>query len=234
MEYRTHQLRKSALALVLLTLGLVMVAETQNALAGPWRKHSRRPHTLAPYEFVLEGALVQPGDEPAGDYWTTDHGLSTENGWQLGGRIRYYVTGNFTVSPSFHYTDFGDFTDIADFEDIGTDLGFEISTAIARYGLDFQQFLGRPGAEIRPYVTAGFALCHNRYRDWIETDGTYKTSMNTLGFGLGLGLKLGGIEVSGVYNINRFDTIRLPSASNDTNYNWDNVVVRVGFSPVWF
>ncbi len=226
MDYLTSQFRKPVVQLVLLLFLLALMFKPVDADARGHGSRSRQPYRTHHNEFVFEGSLVMAGSELSDDYWTSDHGLSQQDGWELGCRVRHYLTPYLALSPTFHYKQFSDFTDISESG------GIEISTAIFRYGLDFQQFLTPPRSMVRPYVTAGIALCHNTYQDWLEGDGYFKTNANALGVGVGFGVRFEAIEISGVYNINRFESENLPSVSTDTDYNWDNIVIRIGISPV--
>jgi hypothetical protein len=100
--------------------------------------------------------------------------------------------------------------------------------------VDLQSFLGDPDAPVRPYVTLGVALSYNTYRDeQIELDGYrsyYDHGTSGLAFVGGVGLAFGPVELSGVYNLNRFETDGLPAANDADQWDWDHVTVRAGVS----
>lgn len=179
-------------------------------------------------EFILEGGLAEPGEELKDDFWTTEQGFGAGTGYELGIRYRQYINEWFAFSPSFHYTRFGEESGI--FEDQYGVAGYSIRESNYRYSLDFNAFMGPDHAPVRAFLTGGVSLVNNRYRDVIEGDGIYKTSINTPAFHGGVGIKMRNIEVTGEYVYNRFDSDELPPADGLRDYNWDYVVLRVGLA----
>lgn len=186
---------------------------------------------VPPAEIMIEGGGALPGGDLDRSYELLDGGtgFGAETGYEIGARFRYWFTGSWAVSPSFHYVNFGDF--------IGTheaiDGEFEIGTSIARFGADVQAFLGDPEEEVRPFLTVGAGLYRNRYRDELIADQGFEfsfntESFNTLGLCAGGGLRMGSFEFSAVYHLNRFDTSRLLPGSTKVDFDWDYVSVRFG------
>ena len=179
-------------------------------------------------EFVVEGGYAGPMGDLQDDYFTTDQGLGATGGYMIGLRFRHYLSPYLAVAPSFQYVKFGSNSGVADFPGYGDTLAYSIDTSLYRYGLDLQSFLGHVRNQIRPYLTLGISLNHNRYHDEIQGYYPYSHSIDTLGGALGFGLQMGAVELSAVYNYNRFNTDGLPSASGSTEYNWDYFVVQAG------
>ena len=180
-------------------------------------------------ELVFEGAMAEPLGDQQDDFFTTNTGFGATTGYELGLRYRMYLSPHLAISPSFHYTRFGSFSGVANFPE-GDNLGFDIRLTNYRYGLDLQTFIGSPDVTIRPFLTGGIALIHNMYRDELQYVGIFTTSINAPAYSAGVGLKARHIELSAVYNWNRFDTTIFSGDPGQTTYNWDYAVVRVGFA----
>jgi opacity protein-like surface antigen len=182
------------------------------------------------YELVVEAGAALPYGELGDDFEDTRKGLGARTGYDLGARLRYFATGFLSVGPSFHYARFGDWEGVFD-DEYGVD-AYSTSASVLRYGLDVQLFLAPRDAHLRPYITAGGAACHNRYRDWVEGGGTFRTSSTNLALGLGAGLVFGPMELSAIWNHNPAENRNLPRAEGvtDTSYDWSFLVVRVGFA----
>ena len=199
--------------------------------SGPQYQRGQSSH-----EFLLEGGLAEPmGDQKDELYLVSDdpmgnvRGLGQGTGYEVGFRIRQYLSEYFAVSPAFHYIRMGSATGVTDY-DGSQELAYSVRASTYKYGLDFQAFMGGPRSSFRPYLTGGVALAHNVYRDELQYNGVYKTSVNAPAFSGGLGFKFKNIELVGEYTYNRFDSTNLPPLEGTTNYNWDFLVVRVGFS----
>ncbi len=194
---------------------------------------SRGPrHLTAPshHEFVFEAALAEPMGDQADDFLTSDNGFGSSTGYELGVRYRYYLGGALTVSPHFHYTRFGDAEGVAEFGDPAEPLWYSLRTSNYRYGVDLQAFMAGPGANIRPYLFGGVNLINNRYRDELQYEGVFTTSMNTPAWSAGVGFKMNVIEISAEYVFNRFSTSNLTPATGSVDYDWDYVAVRFGLA----
>lgn len=199
--------------------------------SGPQYQRGQSSH-----EFLLEGGLAEPmGDQKdelhlvSEDPMANVRGLGQGTGYEVGFRIRQYLSEYFAVSPAFHYIRMGSATGVTDY-DGSQELAYSVRASTYKYGLDFQAFMGGPRSSFRPFLTGGVALAHNVYRDELQYNGVYKTSVNTPAFSGGLGFKFKNIELVGEYTYNRFDSTNLPPLKGTTNYNWDFLVVRVGFS----
>lgn len=202
-------------------------------LAGPDADAAlRRGHYPGPAvdnELVFEGGLMEPLGDQQDDFFTTLTGFGATTGYDLGLRYRMYLGQNWALSPTFHYGRFGSFGGVANFPE-GDNLGFDIRLSHYRYGLDLQTFIGSSNVAVRPFLTGGIALVHNMYRDELQYVGIFNGSVNSPAYSAGVGLKARHIEISAIYNWNRFDTTAFSFDPVQTSYNWDYAVVRVGFA----
>lgn len=187
----------------------------------------RRPGTPS-FELVFEGGLAEPQGVLA-DPFDGSGGLGAATGYELGVRFRQHLDDRLAVAPVIQYVDFGDAVGTGDFVE-GAGLGYEVATSVIRYGLDLQMFMGRPGAAVRPYLTGGVALAHNRYRDVLQGVGEFTTDMNGPSWTAGVGLKMREMELSAGYVWNRFSTSNLTPGPAKLDYDWDYAVVRLGFA----
>ena len=222
-------MRTRSLLVVLLLLLTSMPALAQRRVV----VHHRSPdgsQTASPFQIVFEGGAALPYGDLGDDFVGTSKGLGADTGYELGGRLRYYVSPMTTVGPTFHYANFGDWDDV--FTDEFGLAAYSVRTSVYRYGLDIQQFFVDPGRNVRPYLTVGAVFCHNRYVDWVQDDGTFETSSNNLAFGLGGGVAMGPMELSVVYTYNPADNRDLPRAEGvlDTEADWSYLAVRVGIA----
>ena len=192
--------------------------------------HGSRGGEPSPFELVIEGAAVLPQGDLGNSFVDTDKGMGAGTGFEFGGRLRYYLSPLTAVGPTVHYADFGDWDDVFDRGDVL--VPYYVRTSVVRVGVDLQQFLAPPPASVRPYLTVGVALFHNRYEDWIEGDGIYESSSNNLGFAAGGGLAMGPVELSAVWHYNPVDSRELPQGGDlpDNEFDWSYVSVRAGLA----
>ncbi len=226
----------TATFVLLMLLGLTtLVSEVEARIVlGPGGSRIQRGQSS--HEFLLEGGLAEPmGDQKDELYLVSEDpmanvlGLGQGTGYELGFRFRQYLGEYFAVSPAFHYIRLGSATGVMDYQS-SRNLAYSIRSSTYKYGLDFQAFMGGPRSSFRPFLTGGIALAHNVYRDELQNNGVYKTSVNAPAFSGGFGFKMKNIELVGEYTYNRFDSSNLPPDEGRLNYNWDFFVVRVGFS----
>ena len=180
---------------------------------------------LSPFQFVLEGGAALPYGDLADPFIGTEKGLGAGTGYALGARLRYYLGPTTSVGPSFHYVNFSDWNDIT--QD-GTP--YSVRTSLFRYGVDIQQFLVPRGKRVRPYLTLGGALVHKRYQDWLQGDGTFDASANSLSFALGGGLAMGPVEVSLTWNYNPTELRQLVPQGDDSEFDWSYLMVAAGLA----
>ncbi|HOX25001.1 MAG TPA: hypothetical protein PLL30_04475 [Candidatus Krumholzibacteria bacterium] len=191
--------------------------------------HRPGPSRLAPspLQLVLEAGAAVPAGDLADDFANTEMGLGAGTGYDLGIRLRYFLSDVTAVGPTFHYANFGDWEDVSA-DPVGD--AYAVRTSVYRYGVDLQQYLAPRRAVVRPYVTVGAAFCHDRYEDWLQFAGTFTTASNNLAFGIGGGVAMGPLELSAVWTYNQTDNRMLPRAGGvyDTEYDWSYLVVRAG------
>ena len=226
MKNLTNGTASVTLMAVLGLLVLAVEAEARVVLATQGPRYQSAPSL---HELVLEGGLAEPMGDQKDDYWTTENGFGSSTGYQLGLRWRQYLSGSIAVSPAFHYTRFGSASGVTDYEN-QANLAYNLRTSNYRYGLDFQAFVGDGAAPTRLFLTGGIALINNRYRDELQFNGTFESSLNTAAYSAGLGLKMRSIELVGEYTYNRFDTGKFSFDGVSQAYNWDYLIVRVGLS----
>lgn len=216
--------RSSLIMLLIVALAASAVAQrpARRAVMAGWR-HS-------PYQLVLEGAAALPSGDLGDDFVGTEKGLGAGTGYEIGGRLRYYVGPRTAVGPAIHYADFGDWDDIL-VDEYG-EAAYSVGTEIWRFGLDLQHFLAPRASRVRPYLTVGAALTHNRYEDWIEGEGVFATSSSNLAFGAGGGVAFGPMEVSVHWTYNPVENreLLLGSDATDDTYDWSYLTVRAGLA----
>jgi hypothetical protein len=226
----------TAAFVLLLVVGSTTLASEAQARLVRGQPPSYYQKAQSSTEFLLEGGLAEPMGDLADElYLISDDpmanvkGLGQGTGYELGFRIRHYLSDYFAVSPAFHYIRMGASEGVMDYQG-SEDLAYNIRSTIYKYGLDFNVFSGGPKSSFRPFLTGGVALAHNVYRDELQYKGVYSTSVNAPAFSGGLGFKMNNIELVGEYTYNRFDSSNLPPDEGTMSYNWDYLVLRLGIS----
>jgi len=225
MKHLTNGTASVTLLVVLGLIGFVEGASARVVLATQGPRYHSAP---SGHEFVFEGGLAEPMGDQKDEIGSTEVGLGSSTGYQLGVRYRQYLGEFFAVSPAFHYTRFGTATGLTSFEG-QSNVPFSIRSSNYRYGLDFQAFMGGGSSPVRLFLTGGIALVNNRLRDEVGYS-YYKDTVNTPAYSAGVGFKLKNIEISGEYTYNRFDTNKFSAEPITYQYNWDYLIVRVGLS----
>ena len=178
-----------------------------------------------PSQVVMEVGYVHPYGDLADDFFTTRLGLGIKEGLELGFRWRYRFSESLSISPSFHFVDYKNFS--GENDEIGA---YRIKPTTLRYSLELMYILLDPNTAVRPFVAGSAGICRNRVEGYWKTwDKAFDSSVNALDFGLRAGLLVGGLELSVVYYVNRFETGRFFNTSYEENYVWDNLVIRVGW-----
>jgi hypothetical protein len=215
---------------IVIVLGLVLLMALPAAAQRRGRLYVSGPARPSPFQLVFEGAAVLPGGDLGDDFVGTEKGLGASTGFEVGGRIRYYVGPNTAVGPSVHYADFGDWNDVL-VDEFG-EAAYSVRTEVWRIGLDIQQFLTPRRSQIRPYLTAGLALTSNSYEDWLQGDGIYETSTTALAVGVGGGVAMGPMELSVLWTYNPVESRDLPlgEGATDDTFDWSYLSVRGGIA----
>ncbi len=174
-------------------------------------------------EVIIEGSAVQPFGDLTAD-WTEPAGFQAGQGWDVGFRFRQRFPAGWSVSPSFHYVEFGNF--LADDAVEGL---MDVGTKMYRYGVDVQYFFPASRNQPRVFLTFGAALVRNKMRiDYLATDEYFDEGANSVAGAAGLGVRIGNFEISGEYNLNRLSTTRFIDGQD--SFNWDYAVLRVGIA----
>ncbi len=222
---RTCRLIIPPLIVVMLAMLAAPAAAQRRAGRAVFPDHPRP----APLQLVLEGGAALPGGDLGDDFVGTARGLGAGTGYELGARLRFWLGESTAVGPAFHHANFGDWEDLD-----AAGVAYAIRTSVYRYGVDLQQFLGSRGDRrtVRPYLTLGVALCHNRYQDWIADGGTFVTSSQNLAFGVGGGVAMGPVELSALWTYNPAENRQLPAAPEvtDAEFDWSYLTLRAGLA----
>ncbi len=176
-------------------------------------------------EIILEGGASLPQGD-LGDSFDTPAGFDADTGYEVGFRVRSRWPNGWALSPSFHYVRFGENSFLLD-DGFGGTIDGAGRCSIFEYAVDFQYFLPARRHSPQLYLTAGVALTHNRYRVEYSDDTWFEEGVNALGGSIGMGVRIGDVELSALYHLNRFDTTEFYAPED---YDWDWISVRVGFA----
>jgi hypothetical protein len=222
-------LRKFSVTTGFVMAALILAGAVTEVQAQQYQRYEKPViYNPARNQFVVEGGYAGPLGDLEADYFSTDQGIGASGGYSVGLRFRHYLTPYLAVAPSFQYVKFGSNSGVADFPGYGDNLAYSIDTSLFRYAIDLQSFLGHIRNRVRPFITLGISLNHNRYHDEIQGYYPYDHATDTLAGALGVGLQMGAVELTAVYNYNRFSTNGLPSATGNQDYDWDYFVVGAG------
>ncbi|MCP4571367.1 MAG: porin family protein [bacterium] len=183
-------------------------------------------------DVVLEIGLAMPTGDLTDDFDTSELGFGAGNGFELGFRWRLHLGDRFSVSPSFHFTDYDDFDGfyLEESETKSELVAAAGKTSVYSFGLEARYALGEPGSFWRPFAAVGAGLDRNRLHGWRkEFTEAVDLSVNSLGLNARLGVRLDQFELSAVYRYSRFSTRRFFESDESPDYVWDAVVVRAGW-----
>jgi hypothetical protein len=198
-----------------LLLAAAFIAGTVPARAGD------RP----PSQVVFEVGYVKPYGNLAEDFLTTEKGFGITQGLELGFRWRYRFSENWSISPGFHFTDYRNFS--GENDEIGA---YRIKPTTLCYDLEVMYVMGGEDTTFRPLVAVSGGFSRNRVEGYWKTwDKAFDSSVNALTVAARAGFLVWGFEFTAVYNINRFTTWRFFNTGYEEDYNWDNLVLRVGW-----
>lgn len=205
-------------------LWLGMILGVSLASAAPFEGAEKHPR---PGSLVLvEGGYAVPYGDLGSEFLTTRLGFGAAAGLELGFRYRYHFSPVVSLSPAFHFVDFGNFNSTA--EDIGE---YRISNTSYRYTLEMMFVEPGPASRLRPFLAVAGGIYRNRtegfHKDFVKA---FDNSENSWGYSLRLGLRFRDFELSGVYNVNRFHSWRFYETGYDECYNWDSLSVRCAWA----
>ncbi len=176
-------------------------------------------------QVLVEGGWSRPYGSLAQDYTETTLGFGATDGLELGFRWRYHFSHTVSLSPAFHFMDYRNFKSTDDV--IGD---YRISASSFRYTVELMIVQGDPGRVARPFLALSGGLYRNRVIGYNKNlTKPFDQSVNTLGFGMRAGVRLGLFELSAVYSVNRFSSWQYFQTGVEEDYNWDNFSVRVGW-----
>ena len=206
--------------LLLLMLGS---AVTQPALAATTTEPIRGPIS---HQVIIEGGLVWPGGDLENGFMQSPLGIDAGSGTELGFRYRYYFRSSLSISPSFHFVNFG--------PHVGEDpnlVEYEIQPTSFRYSLELLFHKMESTETVQPFLGVSAGLYRNRLTGLdknliTEIDG----STNSLGLAVRGGIRRGDFEISAVYHRNRFDTWQFFWTGCCQSYSWDSISLRLGWS----
>lgn len=224
--------RRSFAAMVALLCVVPWLAQAQQSQQQPaglsaLAAAAATPDTAqAQLDVALEAALAIPmGDLPA-SFAHTERGFGAKPGYSLGLRLRWFVASGVAISPTFHFTAFGDHEDY----DAAGNLFFVAATA-AHFGVDLLYQAPGAFADWRPFVAGGVEITQNRFRESFDTTATeYKASVTGLSPRLQIGVRRGDFCGALAWQWSRFATPRFFDTGEDTDYNWDTARFVIGYT----
>lgn len=180
--------------------------------------------TFRRVEILMEAGLALPQGDLSAPADTTFQGFGASSGYLLGLRTRIYLSPGFALAPYLSYTEFKE----AEVEFYGRET--LIQTKVINVGLDATYVKPGPDTRVRPLLAAGVALTRDMYRDEdVEDETFYKANVNLLTWSLTAGLRWRDWELSAYYQFNQVDTARFYPTGESRDYDWNHVVVRLGY-----
>ncbi len=105
-----------------------------------------------------------------------------------------------------------------------------INSSVYAWTVEAMLRTGAPEAVLHAFLGVGGGLYRNRVEGLDKAFvAAFDQSVNTLGWSARAGIAVGELEFSAVYNVNRFASPRFFDAPAEHDYNWDTLVVRVGW-----
>jgi len=178
------------------------------------------------FRVIVEGGMVIPYGNLAQDFHTTSLGFGASSGYEAGFRLRYYMTPSLSISPAFHFLNPGDFSSESD--EVGE---YSLQANSYRYTVELMLAQAEPRMGFQPFLAGAAGLYRNRYQGFIKPFvEQFDRSLNTLGFSVRAGLKVKDFELSWVYSFNRFSSYHFFNDESASDYNWDNMTIRLGWT----
>ena len=200
----------------ILLLGvLALMFATSLALAG------EKP----PTQVIVEVGMSAPYGTLGADFERTRLGLGATNGLEIGFSYRIPLSETVIISPTFLFVDYGNYQGFS--EEVSD---FRIESSSYRYGVELMVKMPGTFKSPRPFLGFGAGLFRNRVTGFIQD--FYKAvdqSVNTMGYSFRGGVQIIGLEISVVYNINRFNTWQFFQSDYRERYNWDSISFRAGW-----
>ena len=180
--------------------------------------------TFRRVEVLMEAGLALPQGDLAAPADTTLQGFGAGSGYLLGLRTRIFLSPGFALAPYLSYTEFKQ----AEVDFYGREV--LIKARVISFGLDATYVKPGPRTRVRPLLAAGVALSRDKYRDEDVDDETfYKASANVLTWSLTAGLRWRDWELAAIYQLNLVSTARFYPTGEPQDYDWNHLVVRLGY-----
>lgn len=214
------------------TILMLLLAAPAVSAVEPLPEHEAAP--VPGSQVLIEVGWAHPLGDLADDFHETPLGFGARDGFELGFRWRKHLTRRLSLSPAFHFSDYGnheDFIEVLNPDGTLDELvEIDVSCTVYRYTLELLYTLRDPGATLVPFVGASGGLYRNRVRGYYKIfEIPFDESVNTLGLQGRIGMRFDQLELSAVYHWNRFSTWRFFRTGTDQQYNWDTFSMRLGW-----
>jgi hypothetical protein len=172
--------------------------------------------------LLLEAGWAVPLADLADGLDATPQGAGARPGFELGLAWRFALSPTWSLAPTMHYLGYRAATGL------GNDGEQSLSASSLWYGLELMTSSRREGAQ--PFLALAPAVTRNRLegpgKDHITViDG----SAGGLGLTLRAGVRFDDTELSLAWLVNRFSTRALFPGDAELDYDWNTVVLRVGW-----
>ncbi len=206
---------KSAFTLFTWVLLFCLVGHSSGSLA------AEKPDA----QVLVEVGLAVPYGDLGQDYDSTALGFGARNGFEVGFRLRYYLTPSVSISPSIHLLNPS--KDSLGNEETGE---FFLQANSYRYSVEMMLAQPAPRRGIQPFLACGLGVFRDRYQGYKKPLAEeFDRSVNTLGISVRAGIRAKGLELSLVYHFNRFETSQFFGEDEVFDYNWDSMTIRLGW-----
>ena len=181
---------------------------------------------LGTSEVHVDAGWIHPRGDLKVGFPDTPLGFGSDPGLEVGFGWRYGFGPAWSISPSFHFANFGDFNG----ED-GDGVGYRIQTTSYRYSLEVRRQFRADASGMKPFLATSAGIFRNRVTgvDKNLTD-PLDTSLSTLGVTLQAGFRAGSLDFGIVYSLNRYASWRLFDSDQEQDYDWDTISVRMSWS----
>jgi hypothetical protein len=185
------------------------------------------------FEVMIDAGAAMPlGDLGAG-FPQTISGLGAEPGYRVGLRVNAELRDGWILTPTFTFTEFGDFDGLDDQTGKTGGFGqkFKVRASSLRYGLDVGYLAPGPADAWRGFAAVGVAAVLQRYQEeMVDDETTYEASVWDLSWMVSVGLRHGSLELALEYHRSSFATTRFVALATDADYTWNYAALRLGYA----
>lgn len=143
-------------------------------------------------------------------------------GFELGLEWRFALSPAWSLAPTLHALGYADATGLGD------DGESSLSSSALRYGLELMRSSTRDG--VQPFVAVAPCYLRNRLKGHGKDHLTLvDASCGALGLTARAGLRFSDTELSLAWQVNRFTTYGFFPENGQQSFNWDTLVLRVGW-----